>query len=288
MRQIQKTANRPELPKFGPLLQVNPLPHWNTKVEAYTVPLFLVDPLVMELSQQLILQDDDDNQHDLLLQSPVVQVAAYACIPTFAILTKFLLALVTIGLFAQLRVGRELMLKYPGWFTWGVASHEGPSEEQMKGTFFVETFFARGYSKALREACGDDGEELCRVQPDVELVTSVSGPEPGKILFFYFIFLAMCVCDDQETEQADGGGHSKKKNNVLTLCCAVSRHFFSSWYIPGYVATPKLAVQAAYTVLWERDRIPRGVLTPAVAFVRTTLIERLIEQEIVFSSVVKK
>lgn len=53
----------------------------------------------------------------------------------------------------------------------------------------------------------------------------------------------------------------------------------------GYVATPKLVVQACYTLLLQKDLVPNGVLTPAVAFGRTALIERLQQQGIVFSTV---
>lgn len=48
-----------------------------------------------------------------------------------------------------------------------------------------------------------------------------------------------------------------------------------------------MVVQAAYTLLRQKDKIPNGVLTPAIAFARTDLIDRLQEQGIVFSTVVK-
>ncbi|CAG7648319.1 unnamed protein product, partial [Allacma fusca] len=46
---------------------------------------------------------------------------------------------------------------------------------------------------------------------------------------------------------------------------------------PGYGATGKMLLQAALTVLNERQLLPRngGVYTPGVAFARTTLIDRL-------------
>jgi short subunit dehydrogenase-like uncharacterized protein len=53
----------------------------------------------------------------------------------------------------------------------------------------------------------------------------------------------------------------------------------------GYVATPKMVVQACYTLLSERNLVPNGVLTPALAFGKTRLIERLQEHGIVFSTV---
>jgi short subunit dehydrogenase-like uncharacterized protein len=58
-----------------------------------------------------------------------------------------------------------------------------------------------------------------------------------------------------------------------------------NWTCKGYVATPKIVVQACYTLLLEKDKVPSGVLTPAVAFSKTRLIDRLQEQGIVFSTV---
>ena len=46
-----------------------------------------------------------------------------------------------------------------------------------------------------------------------------------------------------------------------------------------------MVVQACYTLLLQKDKVPNGVLTPAVAFANTNLIERLQEQGIVFSKV---
>ncbi|KAG0302626.1 hypothetical protein BGZ97_002258 [Linnemannia gamsii] len=228
LRQMRKTANRPQIPKIGPSLIVNPKPHWVSKVAAYTIPFFFADPSVIRLSQQMVLQDKDLQSS----QSPPVQFSAYICIPTFKVLAMAIFASTAFGLLAKYESGRRFLLKHPRLFTLGTFSHEGPTNQQLAETSFSETFYAQGYSKELRDM-HPNPEELRRVQPDVSLVTSVSGPEPG------------------------------------------------------YVATPKMVVQAAYTLLREKDKVPNGVLTPAVAFARTNLIDRLQEQGIVFSTIVK-
>ncbi|KAG0059185.1 hypothetical protein BGZ89_000590 [Linnemannia elongata] len=228
LRQLRKTANRPQIPKIGPSLAVNPKPHWVSKVAAYTIPFFFADPSVIRLSQQLVLQDKDLQAS----QSPPVQFSAYFCIPTFKALAMAIFASTAFGLLAKYETGRRFLLKHPRLFTLGVFSHEGPTKQQLAETSFSETFYAQGYSKELRDK-HPNPEDLRRVQPDVSLVTSVSGPEPG------------------------------------------------------YVATPKMVVQAAYTLLRQKEKVPNGVLTPAVAFARTDLIDRLQEQGIVFSTIVK-
>lgn len=49
-----------------------------------------------------------------------------------------------------------------------------------------------------------------------------------------------------------------------------------------------MVVQACYTLLLQKDKVPNGVLTPAVAFAKTRLIERLQEQGIIFSTVASR
>ncbi|KAG0329430.1 hypothetical protein BG000_000083 [Podila horticola] len=226
LRQLRRTANRPLVPKIGYNLAVNPKPHWVHKVAAYTVPFFFADPSVIRLSQQMVLQDKDLSS----VQSPPVQFSAYICIPSFKALAITIFASTVFGLFAKYESGRKFLLKHPRLFTMGIFSHEGPTDQQLAETSFSETFFAEGYSKAIREQHPNEGE-LRQVKPDVSIVTSVSGPEPG------------------------------------------------------YVATPKMVVQACYTLLLEKDKVPNGVLTPSLAFAQTDLIKRLEEQGIVFSTV---
>ncbi|KAF9181224.1 hypothetical protein BGZ51_005584 [Haplosporangium sp. Z 767] len=224
LRQLRRTANRPQIPKIGPTLQVNPKPHWVHKVAAYTVPFFFADPSVIRLSQQMVLQDKDLQA----VQSPPVQFAAYICIPTFKTLALTIMASTVFGMLAKYEFGRKFLLKHPRLFTLGTFSHEGPTKQQLAETSFSETFFAQGFSQELRSKYPNP-DELRQVKPDVSIVTSVSGPEPG------------------------------------------------------YVATPKMVVQACYTLLLQKELVPSGVLTPAIAFGKTNLIERLQEQETKFS-----
>lgn len=55
---------------------------------------------------------------------------------------------------------------------------------------------------------------------------------------------------------------------------------------PGYVATPRLLLAAALTILEERPSLPEGgVLTPAACFARSSIIERLNKLGVQFSVV---
>ncbi|KAI8342665.1 saccharopine dehydrogenase [Chlamydoabsidia padenii] len=52
---------------------------------------------------------------------------------------------------------------------------------------------------------------------------------------------------------------------------------------PGYVATPRIVLQCALTLLAQHDKVPHGVLTPSAAFWNTDLIDRLATVDITFN-----
>ncbi|KAG0231862.1 hypothetical protein BGW41_002065 [Actinomortierella wolfii] len=228
LRALRKQANRPQVPRVGQKLAVKSSPHWASRVAAYCIPFFFADPSVVRLSQQLATTEADQVSNSV--KSPV-QFSAYICIPSFSILASMMVASTVFGFLAKFEAGRKLLLKYPKFFTFGCFSHEGPTAQQLAETSFSETFFATGYSKELQAKHNNSVEELAHVKPDVEIVTTVSGPEPG------------------------------------------------------YVATPTMVVQSAYTLLLEKDKIPNGVLTPATAFADTKLMDRLQQNGIIFSTV---
>jgi hypothetical protein len=88
---------------------------------------------------------------------------------------------------------------------------------RLKGTYFVQTFYASGYSPAALSALNSERP----TRPDVYLRLKVQGPEPG------------------------------------------------------YVATPVYFVQCAQAVLQNRKVIPNGVLTPAIAFAKCDVPEKM-------------
>ena len=53
----------------------------------------------------------------------------------------------------------------------------------------------------------------------------------------------------------------------------------------GYVTTPITVVHCAYTLLKERSKIPKGVCTPSIAFGKTSLLQRLMDNGIEFKVV---
>ena len=121
------------------------------------------------------------------------------------------------GLFSMLagsESGRNLLLRYPEFFSMGVFSHEGPSELQMASTSFSTTFFARGFSDShtldARTPGGEDEataltDTNSTAQCDKFVVTRVSGPEPGYVAT-PLIFVTLAVTMLRERSNMPIGG----------------------------------------------------------------------------------
>ena len=86
--------------------------------------------------------------------------------------------------------------RFPGFFSLGAISHEGPSREQAAATKCITTLVARGYSKGLPPtaspaAGGGSGSAVQRPQlPDREVVLRITGPDPGYAATAVFLVQA--------------------------------------------------------------------------------------------------
>lgn len=80
------------------------------------------------------------------------------------------------GILAKFEYGRKLLLNHPKFFSFGIVSHEGPSDEAMKNSRFSITFYGKGWSKedAPTDETNENGE-----LPTKKLVTRVSASNPG-------------------------------------------------------------------------------------------------------------
>ncbi|CAG8666090.1 3570_t:CDS:2, partial [Acaulospora morrowiae] len=220
LRELRKHAHRPIVPKIGPALKVPPPSKWDSRFQGYVVPSLTADLSVLKLGQQLDIEYNSG--------VPPAQVASYFVIPKLKYLIMIFLGGAVFRLLIRYEWGKNLLLKHPKFFSFGFFTHEGPSLEQVQRGSFSHRFYARGISKfrlaSEIESYTDDisnqnSETLSNLQPDVELITTVVGPEPA------------------------------------------------------YLATSIIAVASAQTLLKERQEIPSGVITPGLAFGKTSLMQ---------------
>lgn len=89
--------------------------------------------------------------------------------------------------------GRSLLLKYPGFFSYGIFSHAGPSEQQIAESSFEMVNIAKGYSHCPPSAEPESENKSVEKGPDARIVTRVRGPEPGYIACSIFVVAAARV-----------------------------------------------------------------------------------------------
>ncbi|KAI9216950.1 Saccharopine dehydrogenase-domain-containing protein [Blastocladiella britannica] len=248
LRAVRKlvAAVRPRAVPVSPLkAAVHGGVHWNGSLARYTVPFPGSDASVVRMGQECVAVM---GAKDAL---PAVHFAAYVGIKRWWNVAGLATFATVLGTLTRWKWGRWILLKFPRLCSFGMFSHAGPSAKQLAQTSFSETFVGRGLSTANNaelhdhalRAGGDAAEHEAVTQAlrgatklDSELITKVSGPEPG------------------------------------------------------YVATPIFLLAGAVTILLEKDgsTIPSGVLTPASAFFRTSIIQRLKDAGIEFSVVSKR
>ncbi|CAO1631693.1 unnamed protein product [Sympodiomycopsis kandeliae] len=131
----------------------------------YVLPFFFADPAVVRLSQHLSAYL---NQEDI---NPPAQSIFWFVIPTLPILLLILIGLSLFGLMTTFSLGKMLLLKYPRFFSAGLVSHDGPTQEQLDTSSFTTTLVARGYSK--------DALQGGQTSPDIQSVVRITGPEVG-------------------------------------------------------------------------------------------------------------
>ena len=78
---------------------------------------------------------------------PTVHYSAYFTVPTRFIFLLFAFFGELLEALAQFSWGRTLLLRFPGVFSYGLFSREGPTEEQMAQTRFEMRFIGHGYAQ---------------------------------------------------------------------------------------------------------------------------------------------
>ena len=99
---------------------------------------------------------------------------------------------------ARFQWGRSLLLRYPGVFSNGTFTREGPTQQQMDSSAFRMTLVGTGFKEAAEANSGEQ-------KPNRRVVVEVSGPEPGYVAT-PAIFLAVAQCLLEERSSLPHGG----------------------------------------------------------------------------------
>eukprot|EP00850_Spirogloea_muscicola_P020332 SM000212S06925 [mRNA] locus=s212:190563:193062:- [translate_table: standard] len=163
-------------------------PYFERRLQTWAIPFPGADAFVVRRSTQSIAKmsrgvqqpKDFRSMRSSSLTSGVeeklrfkpVQYGAYFTVPSLWYMALFMIFGYLFRFLVTYAWGRKLLLQYPRFFSFGLFSRQGPSQEQIDGTSFFIDFLAKGYSSA-------DLVEKPLSPPDLKLATRLSGPEPG-------------------------------------------------------------------------------------------------------------
>ncbi|EDV91479.1 saccharopine dehydrogenase-like oxidoreductase [Drosophila grimshawi] len=155
------------MPKFYPILKQRPLIFRSTEVDKVCLPFPGSDRSVAMRSQRFLYENDKKRP---------IQMHAYIGFPSYIMAIVVALLATIFGVMTKFEFTRNLLLKYPSFFSAGFVSRSGPSEARMERTFFKMTMKATGWPNSQRLAeCTDQYKE----PPTKTLMVKVSGPNPG-------------------------------------------------------------------------------------------------------------
>ncbi|CAB4446197.1 unnamed protein product [Rhizophagus irregularis] len=186
LRELRKHANRPIVSKIGPKLNLLPSRKFDNRVNGYIIPSITTDHSILKLGQQL----------DIKFNTGVLpaQISSYLVFNRFRYIAMMMLGGSMFKFLTKYEWGRNLLLKYPKFFSFGLFSKDGPTLEQIQQCSFYHRFYAKGISK--NKLNNEDMELvksinsiehdkplsiLSHLQPDIEIVTEVKGPEAAYV-----------------------------------------------------------------------------------------------------------
>nr|CAB3265889.1 saccharopine dehydrogenase-like oxidoreductase [Phallusia mammillata] len=188
---IRKAFNNQPLPMVGPKAKPKGAVHYQSELQKYAIPFLGADPSVVKRSRRFLYEKDE---------VPPVQYIMYMCIPGF---WNLFLLMFFGGLFKFLAMrswGRKLLLNHPKFFTAGMCSHEGPTEQQLAETSFSLTMYCEGYSNRKNDECGRTD------RPDKKMTVEVWGQEPGYVVTpRIMVQSAIVILKEKDKLPTDGG-----------------------------------------------------------------------------------
>ncbi|CAG5101085.1 Similar to SCCPDH: Saccharopine dehydrogenase-like oxidoreductase (Homo sapiens) [Cotesia congregata] len=165
LRELRSKLYPDKLPSFEPKLHPRGIVHSSEISQRWSLPFPGSDRSVAYRSQRYLYEKNKIRPAQVqtyMILSSIWAVISVACIgAVFSLMTKC-------------KCGRSLLLKYPKFFSGGLASHEGPSPEAMEKTYFSITLKASGWKDKLAEPTDKHTEP-----PNKEVIAKVSGTNPG-------------------------------------------------------------------------------------------------------------
>ncbi|XP_064239756.1 saccharopine dehydrogenase-like oxidoreductase [Aotus nancymaae] len=188
LKKLRNASNLKPVPLIGPKLKRRWPISYCRELKSYSIPFMGSDVSVVRRTQRYLYEN--------LEESPV-QYAAYVTVGGIASVIKLMFAGLFFLFFVRFGIGRQLLVKFPWFFSFGYFSKQGPTQKQLDAASFTLTFFGQGYSQGI----GTD-----KNKPNIKICTQLKGPEAGYVgTSIAMVQAAMTLLNDASDLPKAGG-----------------------------------------------------------------------------------
>ncbi|XP_063080153.1 saccharopine dehydrogenase a, tandem duplicate 1 [Engraulis encrasicolus] len=191
LRSLRRKFGYQPLPVVGAKIKRRSALFFSNEVQQYAVPFMGADVSVVKRTQRFLTEEHKE--------SPV-QYGAYAGIGGISSIVKLLFAGLMFWFFVKFSFGRNLLIKFPEFFTFGLFTKAGPTRKQMEGASFSFAFYGEGYT---------EGQDPSQGKPNAKIRTVVQGPEPGYVATpIAMVQAAITILNEPQSLPKKGGVYS--------------------------------------------------------------------------------
>lgn len=189
-KKITETFGCTDLNPPGPIVQKRPIFFYDTNEKKYAITFMGADASVVRNSHRNLKEMGR-------VDKIAPQYSAFATVPSIFYLAIILIFGLIFQALAKYEWGRNILLKYPRFFSNGMFSHEGPTKEQLDSTSFKMTLYGIGFSSC--DANQSVGRKYGTGMDEKKVVKVViEGPEPGYVATpVLLITLAKCLLEER-------------------------------------------------------------------------------------------
>jgi len=163
LKSLRKSLFPDRMPATSPKLKPRGVLHYSNIVNSWCMPFMGSDKSVMTRTVRGFFNDKD--------QRPT-QIQAYFQVSSIFAAIAIMLVGAMFGLLASFRWGRALLEGYPGLFSFGAVSKEGPPKEKADNTNFELTLVGEGWKERV-------DPDKTSPPPNRRVVTTVKGKNIG-------------------------------------------------------------------------------------------------------------
>jgi short subunit dehydrogenase-like uncharacterized protein len=215
LKGIRKKLYPERLPSLSPRQKFRGSVFWSEEMRKYCMPFPGSDRSVMMRTQRSRFENEKERPTQI------------QCYFTLASLFSVFMVMVTgtiFGMLAKFNFGRYLLETYPGFFSFGAVSKDGPSKEMADNTNFELSLFGKGWKDKAEQHPG---------KPDREVVVRVSGKNVGYgATCEMLVQSAMVILKERDRMPAGGGvltaGYAFAKTSLVERLTAAEVPFVAS------------------------------------------------------------